>query len=801
MRVEGTYKTPIHGVSTLAPRNRADGHAELQVNLRSDPVQKLTRRPPLVFAQHLMTMAESHYRYVHHEYRKDGDTFTIMVNLDNGHVNSFKNYIQVGSTHTAAAPYCVGGDIVMRTINDTTYLLNKDKIILRGNGLDTELPVTHINVLSALNYGETLTVGIGSTADSPATTVSYTVPDLGTTEPDYDTADKARATTAVARGIADAFLAQSWFTAAYNVFVLGSSLAIKRKAGTLIGNQWVTMYIITGQGDRSARVFGQRISDTEGLPLYSVDGTIITVRPNPASPDGTYYLKAERIADSAVTTDIYLEECVWAETRSPHETYDIWPNAMPHTVTYDTVSEEFTVAAGDWKDRRTGDDESCPFPEFIGERLVDIGQFQNRLVFLAKGSVYMSETDDYGNWFKASAIKLLVTDPVGITSSAADTEAIQHISSHNRDMLLVAANGQFKIDGNVAVTPQTVSMPKVSSYDCDVTVAPVPMGANVILGLHQGKSAGILQYTTKKATEQEFGKNVSKHIVGLMKGSITRMVGSVNSDMIVVTTSDSASNVLYVYENYDDSGEVMQNSWSTWELPDDIDIIGLTFTSDTLKVFTRHDNNVSLYEVDLYSRVAETSDEVFLDYLVTLDSQYGLSVELPANYPWSDDTIVVQGEGSLFPLYKAEYTKVGNVITFDEDLTFAGSCKVHIGVPVSARYIPTRPFRRDESGLILTQDRIRVARWRLYVVDTHEITGRIISDYVELDDQTFEGRTMGQTDNLVGKKSSHTGDLLFSYSQNASQAKIEFFTDGYLGLTIGGISWNGQFYKSSGRMR
>jgi hypothetical protein len=55
MRIEGTYKTPIHGISTLAPRNRADGQAELQVNLRSDPVQKLTRRPSLVYKEYLQT--------------------------------------------------------------------------------------------------------------------------------------------------------------------------------------------------------------------------------------------------------------------------------------------------------------------------------------------------------------------------------------------------------------------------------------------------------------------------------------------------------------------------------------------------------------------------------------------------------------------------------------------------------------------------------------------------------------------------------------------------------------------------
>ena len=87
-----------------------------------------------------------------------------------------------------------------------------------------------------------------------------------------------------------------------------------------------------------------------------------------------------------------------------------------------------------------------------------MGHFQNRLVFLSGGMVYMTETDDYANWFRASATKLLVTDPVGIGSSAVDTQNIEHISSHNRDLLLVSPNGQFKIDGNSAVSKYAKSI-------------------------------------------------------------------------------------------------------------------------------------------------------------------------------------------------------------------------------------------------------------------------------------------------------------------------------------------------------
>ena len=97
-------------------------------------------------------------------------------------------------------------------------------------------------------------------------------------------------------------------------------------------------------------------------------------------------------------------------------------------------------------------------------------------------------------------------------------------------------------------------------------------------------------------------------------------------------------------------------------------------------------------------------------------------------------------------------------------------------------------------------DRVRVARWHLNVVDTHEVTMRIDSDYVQLDDQLFQGRVVGRNGNIIGEKTAYTGDVTFSYSQDASLAKVEFRTEGYLGLTIAGISWDGQYYKTSGRM-
>ena len=49
MRVERTLSAPVEGISTYAPQNRTEGYASEQVNFRSDPLTKLSKRPPVIW--------------------------------------------------------------------------------------------------------------------------------------------------------------------------------------------------------------------------------------------------------------------------------------------------------------------------------------------------------------------------------------------------------------------------------------------------------------------------------------------------------------------------------------------------------------------------------------------------------------------------------------------------------------------------------------------------------------------------------------------------------------------------------
>lgn len=785
MRVEDSYPAPVLGVSTLASRNRAKGMAGKQVNLRSDPVQKLTRRPPLQWDAFLL---DTPNEVTEHSYYRRGKEYKLLIE-DNGTVHGFVDNVSVGTSSLGA--YGASTNLSIITINDTTFVVNKDTVVTME--ADTDINdvnnVSHINVVSALNYGETVVVNVGVTAPYPAT-VSVTI---GSAE-DAVTSDVARRTNQVASDLAVGLNAAY---AGLNAAAHGSSVAVWQD-----NNAPVQLTLSTGGGDDDVKIFNSVTESIEGLPLYARVGTRVTVQPDPSTEKGTYYLDAVSLSGSLTPIpNTPLEEVVWTETRAADEQYAITQNTMPHTIRYDYDTNTFIsgVSETPWDDRLKGDDESCPRPKFIGRTITSIGQFQKRLVFLSDNDVEMTVTDNLYMWWKQSALQLLVTDPIGITGNSVGTDVIQHIVEHNRDLLAISSNGQFKIDGTVGVTPQTVSMPLTSAQEVQVSAEPITLGTSVFMPINYGQSTGLVEYTGARDSRDETIA-VTDHVIGYMLGEADLLVGSPNLNMIAMTTTGGASNEIFIYEEFREKGTAIQKSWSKWTIPEDNKILGMSFRRDTLTLTIQAGTKIFSKSFVMYSRIANNTEEVLLNDFISVDSLTGDTIELPTEYPNYAEVIVVMGDGCNYPLFKAPYTRVGNTVTFDENISGGGACTVYVGSPYYSGYQPTRPFRLDDEGVAITTDRLRINRYRLGVVDTEEITMRTHAKYGTPADQTVTHRMVNRRTNKVGEINLFSGDIQFSYSQNADHADVEFFTEGWLGMTITSISWLGQYFQSSGRI-
>lgn len=836
MRIESSYPTPIHGVSTLAPRNRAKGHAGRQVNFRSDPVNKLVKRPPMKWVAPLLVGNSDDILY--HSYERDNVTYRYILNKVTSDLHIYIDETLWGTLSTPTG--YVGDNMVAQTVDHETFFVNTDKVVTMKADTDaaTIQKVSHVNVISALNYGETVFINI-TKSNGLRYWVSYTIPDLGST-PDYDTADKARATQEVALNLAalingggshdirranpdfptDHYNDANWnltcreYThnglnqnfdpgasicnpyylqypgiSGLSAISLGSTVAVWQDDGV----DWVELEVETGQGDRSCVAINSVIENTDGLPLYAAVGTRITVKPDPTTDKGTYYLQAERTAPQP--SGEILEEVVWSESRDPEEPYALNETTMPFSCKFDGINT-FTVDTIPFKDRQNGDDDSVPQPDFVGKTITNIGYFQKRLVFISENNVIMSEADDELNFWKQSAVQLLVNDTVSVASSAVAVDKLSHILPHNRDLLVITSNGQFKIDGTSGITPETISMALTTKYECQVTVPPVTMGNSVFFPIDYGESTGLQEYTGERDTNQDFASPLTHHVIGYMPGKAKLLTASPNLEMIAMVTEGAAQNQLYIYEQYtDDTGKRSQRSWSTWELSGTTEILNIEFRNDRLTLIVRENGNVVLKEIDMYSRVSTGVNEVYLDDLVKIPTD-GLTATLDQDYNTSG-IIVVQGDNTDYELNKINFTLNNNIITLDEDIS-AGH--VYVGKTYESVYKPTRPFKYDDAGIAVTTDRVRIAKYILSLVETNEIKMRIISNYYETDDQVFNSRFVGELNNIIGTIPFHTGDVKFSFSQDVDLAEAEFYSDNWLGCTIAGISWEGQYFQSAGRM-
>lgn len=822
MRIDSSYPTPILGVSTLSPRNRARGQAGKQVNFRSDPVNKLTRRQSLVWIKELMNVGHGD-DVKYHNYKRNNDDFKVIMTKTD--IKMFKNNVEIALTVPALYETYLSSsaavDFVVNTINDTTIIANPNKVVTMSSVTDTVPIVSYINVVAALNYGEKVTVKVTLLNNDLTTStfsVLYVVPDLGVTEPNYDKADKARATAAVALELSrqinekaagveyiwdeelQEYIPISVTPLPVVANVKGSNVSVEN-TGTLKG---ITLEVTSGQGSSSVVGINAENAGIEGLPLYAKPNSVVTIKPDPTTDKGTYYLKAEPV--SSLTSTENLREVTWVETRKVTDSHIFTSTTLPLQVVYNYQTNSASVAHLPLEPRLVGNGETVLAPEFENKKITAVSYFQKRLVIVSENDVSMSRTDDIYNFFKKSAVQLLVTDPINIASTYTEVDYIKHVIPHNKDLMFVARNGQFKIPGDVAITPQSVSMPLTTKYDCTTNVAPVSLGNSVILPISYGGSVGIQEYRSEKNVAVDVAHQLTHHIIGYMRGEITLLDSNSNLEMFVLTTSgDLNKNVLYIYEQYSEYGEHRQRAWSKWELPEDNRIVGLDFNDSKVSLIIRINTTLYLKEINLYAKVTENKEEVYLDdRLEITTSNSGTSVLLPVGYDLSPDTIVVSGNSAKYPLTKVPYTSVveGSSVRLNFETITVGNQNVGvwIGRRYTSSYRPTRPFRYTENDVAVTTDKVRISHFTVNVVDTAELNFKIDSPFYETEDQRFNARFVNGLNNLVGVQPFHTGDVRFSYAQQADQAEAEFYTDGYLNLTISGISWKGQYHEAGQRM-
>ena len=498
----------------------------------------------------------------------------------------------------------------------------------------------------------------------------------------------------------------------------------------------------------------------------------------------------------ALSTDLLAVS--WEETSAPAEEYLLDSTTMPQTVTLSaptTVDIENTV----WDERAAGDDNTNPQPSFIGKAIKTLAIFQNRLVAVQDDIVETTETDNTRSWWRNTVTQLLVTHPVRMRSTSPDSDTLHSALNHNRDLLLFSKKSQFKLAGEIPLTPGA-GLPQTGEYTNNPVVEPASIGKNVFFSFNYGVYGGISKYkASSDENAQDRADPITDHVKKYMRGSPSQILGDANLGILYLIQD----NKIYVCD-YNPREKIRAAderwAWSEWlnfQGETTVNIADATLIGNKLQlVLTHGTTGADILQLDVVQDpVADTLD-TYLDYRVEATATSG-TFAIPAGYPITDPNfIIVYGAGDAQEGNLVEYTESGGTITITSE--FEASTEVVYGVKFKCSIVPSTLYIRDESGHVNPYTRLHILKWLLHVTNSADISAEIVSPYYTFTDQYWSGLIAGDINSLTDSVADNTGTFDIGYQQQSDLADLRIHSTGHLPLNITGLDYLGS-YSSRGK--
>lgn len=787
MKVDGSLKSLLQGVSQQPPRDRLPGQATAQENMLSDPVTGLTRRPPTDLIGELgeATLVRGWHTFN----TKDGNKYLAWFHDSEVQVFDLNaDEAPITISGSSAAYISDGGIIRCATDEDdktivvcqsaVPAMLSDTPTYFNSNG-------AHASIIQVLGgaYGRTYTISLNGIVNGTFTT------------PDGSVA-------AHAAEIDTAYIAQQL----YNGLVTNMTAAgysFDRKEDVIVVFRTGAAFSMTasdGSGNINIKCMNNTVQDVADLPriaphLYSVR---VAEKTDPEK-DLWFKFVAEAYADSLTPAIAAFGQAgYWQEAVAPDVPYKLNLATMPHLLVHD--DGEFTIAPGPWEDRGVGTLVSNPQPSFVGNAIKDVASFQGRSVLIAGANVCMSRTNrPFNHWF-GSASALADTDPIDVNSSVESSNMVSAVQ-HNRDLVVFSNEAQFVVFGRTKATPENASLVLTTQFESEIGAHPVGAGKNVFFASNYGRYSSVREFFAEGNSDINDSRPITQHIKRLLEGQATHLSASSNYDMLLVHTNTGQTKV-YIYQYIWSDNEKVQAAWHVWTSAHPI--VYSFFDEDRVYFVQRVGTKYFLLRMPLDVQVSDG-----VPYPVYLDQRFDVTdVEtafiLPYDYLADDDLVCVQGEGCDRPgllapiksvLYDAENS--GYRVTLKKSM---GGGNIVVGTRFMSRYKPTMPFVKDGDNVVVGTGNLRIRSFLLSLLQTGEIIGKATSKYGDSEPVRFNGRIVGDIENVVGVQPLSAEQFLMPFRQDTDEAEVEFYTDSHMPLTILDIEWLGQYSKRGKRI-
>lgn len=694
--LEGAVSSLLQGVSQQVARERLPGQVTAQVNMLSDPVTGVRRRPS---SEHVRTLdvAASNRDSVFSAYlERDTGSRHLVINTASGILTLLG---PDGSTEILRQSFSYLLASSRRSLQITslagrTYILNTEK---RPSG-----EVDNSGKIDP-TIGGFFFVKSGAFSKRYAVSVFW---DGGRAEVEYTTPDGLTAGDA-AKSVPE------W---------IAEQLAEKlRQAGvTWIARDGSTCFL-SSAAHRNLRVVSESGSAYMGWSNQSMVA-LESDLPARLPPGGNGYICA--VGNSDLSTVWYRYDVtrgVWLETGAYGSVTRI-PYDVPLVCDGDTV--------GLWamEGRLAGDDNTNEAPSFLRDRrITGIGTYQGRLVLLSGANVCMSAAGKPERFFRSTVTSLEDVDRIDISSGSAQNSVFRQAVQFNKDLILIGDSTQAVVPATQnIISPTNASIVLTSDLACQADVVPAQTAQTLLYASPRSQSfSAVLELLPSQyASSQYVSQDITTHIPRYIAGKVRFMASSSASNMVVFGTQGDPSSLIVHEYHFNAEGKVQQ-AWHQWKFP--FWVAAAHFSLDRLYVFgmPRGDGGSALYVMVIDPKQGGVNfDGAVLPYIDarTVASVTGGSGSVPQFL-----RALYDGPGSLTGAY-LDGPKAGEEIALTvnpSNWTFTTPPShpdgvIRVGLRYTSILAPTPPLLRDQSGAIVSTAPVRLLRYELTLQSSGE---------------------------------------------------------------------------------
>ena len=769
----------INGVSQQPPSLRLNTQAELQENGLSSVVSGLSKRPSTTHVANLGTISNLDKAFIH-TIRRDENEFYSMVVDTSGVIRVFDKDGTAKTVTNNAASYLSGltdpsKELSAVSIADSTFIVNKNTVVAKGTATaSTRNPEALVYVKQA-DYSSTyrlkLTKG-ASTSTIEFATKSSTQSSTALTQ----NAERGASTDLIAQNL-NTFSGSAVNTSYYEGITNGSAvsgLTITRYDSVLhIQSTDATDFQVEvgdSHGGNHLLIFKDETGDFKKLPTKAPTNFVIKVSGDNQKAQDDYYVK-------------FTADDVWKETIEPAALTQLNATTMPHKLAkLSNGNFQFDVVA--YKERQVGDDDTNPFPSFIGYTLSDIFFHRNRLGLLADENVIFSRAGEFVNFdfFRKSVLTIVDSDPIDVAVSSNKVSILKHAVPFNEALLLFSDLTQFKVTADPVLTPETVNVANTTEFEASLRAKPAQAGKYVYFASKRGAWSGMWEYFVDSDTDTNDATEITAHVPEYLNGEIKNIQASSNEDMLIAQT-DNDPTALYVYRYYWQGREKLQASWSRWVFGGDV--IGYSFNLADITVLIKRGNDLYLERINL--SVDNATTYTTGGFSIHLDRRVTLATGGTTTLPYTDAAaIYVDKTGKIIPL-SAVAGKLAN-----SEVVFAG-------VPFTFKYEFSEPVVKQDNKPVTTGH----LQIRNYAV-VYNKTGFFEVDVTPLKrsvyTRSFTGRIVGGANNILNQAAIDSGTYRFGVLGKSGETTVTLKSSSHLPCTFQSAEWEGFYVLRSRRM-